>query len=403
MKKIMTLAAAMLLCISAFAQQALFGEAQLKSPEINPDNTVTFRFNAPKAIMVQLTGDFLPSVKRETQFGTFDAQGVVDLKQNDKGVWEYTSDVLAPELYMYSFVVDGLPVRDPANVFEIRDVNSVTNYFLITKEKGDKGSLYSVNEVPHGTVSRVWYDSPTLGMKRRMTVYTPSGYEDNSKQKYPVMYLLHGMGGDEEAWINLGRTSQILDNLIASGAARPMIVVMPNGNVDEEAAAGEKAGGFAQPSMMHEGMMDGKFEQSFPDIIKYVESHYRVMAKKSSRAICGLSMGGFHSMHISCYYPDLFDYVGLFSAAIMPNTNPGAELSPVYKDIDNQVKVQFSKNPKLYWIGIGSADFLINANDEYRAKLDSAGFKYTYYPTGKGHIWENWRIYLSQFAPLCFK
>lgn len=226
-RKIIAVAASLMLATSTFAQQALWGGPQLVSPEVNPDNTVTFRFAAPKAIKVQVTGDFLPTKKIQTPFGEFDGPGVADLKEGKDGIWEFTSDVLAPELYSYSFIVDGLQVKDPANVYMNRDVNSVTNIFII---KGGRGDLYSVNEVPHGTVSKVWYDSPGLGMKRRMTVYTPAGYEDNTKNRYPVFYLLHGMGGDEEAWMDLGRASQILDNLIAEGKAKPMIVVMTNGN-----------------------------------------------------------------------------------------------------------------------------------------------------------------------------
>ncbi len=397
MKKICVFIAALGMCASAFAQQAIWGGPAIVSPEVHEDNTVTFRLMAPNAAAVQVTGDFLPTQKMETPYGTFDAPGVADLQKNDQGVWEYTCDALAPELYSYTFLVDGLKINDPSNVYMIRDVASVTNVFIIG---GDRADLYKINDVPHGTVSRVWYDCPTLGMKRRMTVYTPAGYED-SKDKYPVFYLLHGMGGDEEAWIALGRTAQIMDNLIAQGKAEPMIVVMTNGNAAQEAAPGESSLGFAAPSMQQPKTMEGSFELAFPDVVNYVDSHYRTIAKKSGRAIAGLSMGGFHSMHISNYYPDMYDYVGLFSAAIMPNE--GTE-SPVYTDIEGKLKVQFEdKTPALYWIGIGTADFLYKANEDYRALLDSKGYKYTYYETGEGHIWKNWRIYLSEFAPLLFK
>ena len=295
-RKIIAVAASLMLATSTFAQQALWGGSKIVSPEVNSDNTVTFRFAAPKAIKVQVTGDFLPTKKIQTPFGEFDGPGVADLKEGKDGIWEFTSDVLAPELYSYSFIVDGLQVKDPANVYMNRDVNSVTNIFII---KGGRGDLYSVNEVPHGTVSKVWYDSPGLGMKRRMTVYTPAGYEDNTKNRYPVFYLLHGMGGDEEAWMDLGRASQILDNLIAEGKAKPMIVVMTNGNASQEAAPGQSALGLQQPSMQLPKTMDGEFEAAFPDVVNYIDSHYRTIRKKESRAIAGLSMGGFHSLHIS--------------------------------------------------------------------------------------------------------
>lgn len=246
MRKILFFSVLMLVCTVAFAQQALWGGAPVISPEIHDNNTVTFRLKAPKAVKVQVTGDFLPTQKIKTPFGEFDGPGVVDLKEGKEGVWEFTTpEPLKPELYSYSFIVDDLKIMDPSNVYMIRDVASVTNVFIIGGERAD---LYKVNDVPHGTVSRIWYNSPTLGMNRRMTVYTPAGYETSGK-RYPVFYLLHGMGGDEEAWIALGRTSQILDNLIAQGKAEPMIVVMTNGNASQEAAPGETHYGMVPPSM----------------------------------------------------------------------------------------------------------------------------------------------------------
>ncbi|WP_373727813.1 alpha/beta hydrolase, partial [Bacteroides heparinolyticus] len=292
--------------------------------------------------------------------------------------------------------VNDLKIMDPSNVYMIRDVASVTNVFIIG---GDRADLYKVNKVPHGTVRRMWYDSPTLGINRRLTVYTPAGYETSGK-RYPVFYLLHGMGGDEEAWIALGRTSQILDNLIAQGKAKPMIVVMTNGNAAQEAAPGESSLGFAAPNMQLPKTMEGSFEAAFPDVVKFIDKNFRTVANKKNRAIAGLSMGGFHSMHISKQYPDMFDYVGLFSAAIMPNKDAK---SPVYEDIEGKLKVQFSKKPALYWIAIGKTDFLYKANEDYRKMLDEKGYKYSYYETGEGHIWKNWRIYLTEFAPQLFK
>ena len=216
MKKILLLSVMLLVGVMTYAQQALWGGAPVVSPEIHDDNTVTFRLKAPKAVKVQVTGDFLPTQKITTPFGEFDGPGVADLKEGKDGVWEYTTpEPLAPELYSYSFIVDDLKMMDPANVYMIRDVATVTNVFLIG---GGRADLYKVNDVPHGTVSRIWYNSPTLKKERRLTVYTPAGYETSGK-RYPVFYLLHGMGGDEEAWIALGRTSQILDNLIAQGKA----------------------------------------------------------------------------------------------------------------------------------------------------------------------------------------
>jgi len=376
--------------ISAFAQQALWGQQNIVSPEIHENNTVTFRLKAPKAIKVEVTGDFLPAEKNGEA-------GKASLTENKDGIWEFTTDKpLASELYSYSFIVDGLKTQDPSNVYMIRDVASVTNIFIIG---GEKGKLYSVNNVAHGSVTRCWYYSPALNMKRRLTVYTPAGYEAGNK-KYPVLYLLHGMGGDEEAWIALGRTAQIFDNLIAQGKAKPMIVVMPNGNVDHEAAPGESSMGMIKPTMQLPKTMEGSMEESFPDIVNFVDKNYRTVKTKSGRAIAGLSMGGFHSLHISKQYPDMFNYVGLFSAAIMPNEKVK---SPIYDNMEAKLKIQFSKNPALYWIAIGNTDFLYKANEDYRKLLDEKGYKYTYFESEEGHIWKNWRIYLAAFSQMLFK
>lgn len=398
MKKFSILATMAMLSVAAYAQQALWGGQQIVSPEIHENNTVTFRFAAPKAVSVQITGDFLPAQKIKTTSGEMNAPGVASLKEGENGIWEYTTpEPLPSELYSYSFIVDGLTtVKDPNNVYMIRDVASVTNVFII---KGGQGDLYSVNKVSHGTVARRWYNSPTLGIARRITIYTPPGYE-NSSQRYPVFYLLHGMGGDEEAWIALGRTAQILDNLIAQGKAKPMIVVMTNGNVDQEAAPGESSEGFYKPSMRLPRTMEGTMEKHFPDVVKFIDSNYRTVKSKAGRAIAGLSMGGFHSLHISKEYPDMFDHVGLFSAAIMPNQNIESD---VYKNMDEKLKIQFGKRPKLYWIACGNTDFLWKNNRDYCRMLDEKGYPYTFFESEDGHIWKNWRIYLSKFAPMLFK
>lgn len=387
----------LLVSFSIHAQQALWGGPNIVSPEVKDDQTVTFRLMAPAADTVKITGDFLPTVKKQTQWGMFDVPGEALLTKGADGVWSFTSEPLSSDLYSYSFIVDGLKITDPNNVYKIRDVASVFDVFIV---KGGKADLYSVNDVPHGTVARRWYDSPGNEKKRRITIYTPPGYE-GGKEKYPVLYLLHGMGGDEEAWIALGRTSQILDNLIAQGKAKPMIVVMPNGNVAQEAAPGESQKGLYKPSMQLPNTMDGKMEGTFKDIISFVESNYRVKADKANRAIAGLSMGGYHSLHISRYYPNTFDYVGLFSAAIMPN--PQQASSEVYADFDGTLKKQMDNGYKLYWIGMGKTDFLYKSGVEYRAKLDEMGMKYVYVESEGGHTWTNWRDYLSEYAPRLFK
>jgi enterochelin esterase family protein len=372
----------------SFAQQSIFGGGQIVSPQIHDDNSVTFRLNAPDAAEVKLSGDWMPAEGW--------TPGSVAMQTGDNGIWSFTTAPLEPELYSYSFIIDGFRTTDPNNPFLIRDVANVMNIFIIGGEQAD---LYKVNDVPHGTVAHRWYNSPGLKMDRRITIYTPPGYE-NTSEKYPVLYLLHGAGGDEEAWITLGRTAQIMDNLIAKGKAKPMIVVMPNGNVIQDAAPGEGNQGFYKPQFMIPKTMDGTYEANFTDIIKFVETNYRVKTEKAHRAIAGLSMGGFHSLHISRYYPNTFDYVGLFSAAILPNQNAVHE---VYQNFDETLKQQMENGYALYWIGIGKTDFLYDANKQYREKLDNLGMEFIYRETEGGHIWKNWRVYLSEFVPLLFQ
>lgn len=396
MKKISVLAALLFIYSFTSAQQALWGGGNIISPQIHDDHSVTFRLSAPHAKSVQVTGDFLPTQKVDAPVGKYDAPGTANMTLNKDSVWEYTTPPLEPELYSYSFIIDGLKTTDPGNVYLNRDVATVTNIFLID---GGRANLYKVNDVPHGTVSRRWYNSPTVKLNRRITIYTPPGYE-NSNQNYPVFYLLHGMGGDEEAWMALGRTAQIMDNLIAQGKAKPMIVVMTNGNMYQQAAPGESPLGMYKPTMQLPKTMEGSMEESFPDVIQFIEKNYRTIPKKENRAIAGLSMGGFHSLHISKQYPDMFGYVGLFSAAIMPDKNVH---STIYEHFDEKLKKQFANPPRLYWIAIGKTDFLYKANEEYRKQLDEKGYKYTYYESPEGHIWKNWRIYLTEFVPMLFK
>jgi enterochelin esterase-like enzyme len=388
-KKQMLLMVLLAICsISASAQQALWGGTEIVSPDIHENNTVTFRVQAPGATEVKISGDWMPAEGW--------TPGSALMEKGENGIWTCTTEPLEPELYGYSFMIDGFRTLDPSNAFVSRDIATLTNIFIIG---GGQADLYRVNDVPHGSVTRRWYDSPGLGRDRRITIYTPSGYE-SSREDYPVLYLLHGAGGDEEAWIELGRAAQIMDNLIALGEARPMIVVMPNGNVSQEAAPGEGSRGYYKPQFMVPGTMDGTYEATFMDIVRFVEGNYRVKADKSARAVAGLSMGGFHSLHISRYYPDTFGYVGLFSAAIMPREGASND---VYDDIEGTLKRQMENGYKLYWIGCGKDDFLHRNNLEFMSMLDSMGFKYTWRESEGGHIWKNWRVYLSEFVPLLFQ
>ncbi|MBD5226011.1 MAG: esterase [Bacteroidales bacterium] len=387
MKKLLAAAALLICSLTSIAQQALWDKPATFSPEIHPDGSVTFRMFAPEAQSVEVGGDFLAQLS---------ADGNAKLTKNDQGVWELTTGPLAPELYSYRFIVDGLTIPDPASVYLIRDTSTIFSYFIVP---GDRADLYSINDVPHGTVSKVWYDSTDYG-SRRMTVYTPAGYEQSPERRYPVLYLLHGMGGDENAWSELGRATQILDNMIALGKVEPMIVVMPNGNVAMPAAPGESHLGMLPPTTRLPHTMDGSYEESFPEIVKFIDTNYRTLDDKPHRAIAGLSMGGFHSLHISKQYPDMFDYVGLYSAVVNPRGETGSE---VYKDFEGKLARQFAAKPALYWIAIGDKDFLYDENVRYRALLDAAGYPYEYHESADGHIWRNWRIYLADFLPRLFR
>lgn len=395
--------------IACFAQESLWSITDAVSPVINKDGSVTFYYVDPAATSVSVSGDFLPPATIDTPNGKMEVQGSAELEKGENGVWTYTSAPLAPELYAYSLTVNGIRMLDPANVYVNRDVSSLMNIFIVSRADGDKGDVYSVNDVPHGNLSKVWYDCPTLKMKRRMTVYTPAGYENG--KDYPVMYLLHGAGGDEDAWPTLGRAAQIMDNLIASGKAVPMIVVMPNGNVNCEAAPGEWSKGMYKPSFESSLKLDPKpvatMDESFKDIVDYVESHYKVAKDKAHRAVCGLSMGGGHSFSIANRYPDMFDYVGLFSAGLHIHENAGFDKFYEFLSSDAQIQQQlaavFADNPKLYWIGIGNTDFLYEQNADLRRYLDEKKYPYTYVESEGGHIWRNWRDYLTEFSQLLFK
>lgn len=376
-----------------------FSRNAIDNPTINADQSVTLRFNAPQAQKVEIEAGFLPKREVETQFGKMMANGRVAFSKDADGLWSFTSAPLESNLYTYSIYIDGVRVADPNNVYMFRDVANMSNYFIIN---GGYGDNFEVQDVPHGDVAKVWYPSPLAGMQqRRMTVYTPAGYADNSNL-YPVLYIMHGIGGDEDAWIDSGRLPQVMDNLIAAGKAEPMIVVVTNSNMKAQAAPGNYAGSRKRPQLMNPGNMDGAFETAFPDIVKYVESHYRVKADKAHRALAGLSMGGFHTVHISANYPDLFDYVCPLSAALNDHSDTQGD-SPIYKDMEAKIDRQFQNAPKLYWMACGSDDSLVRDNARFRAQLDAKGYKYTYVETGGGHTWENWRNYLTRFVPLLFK
>ena len=358
--------------------------SRITSPEIQPDNKVIFRLYAPKSVSVALNGEWMSgAVTREY------------LVRNDTGLWVTTLGPLPPEFYGYTFLVDGVNILDPSNPQIKRDGVRNASVLLVPGKESD---LYTVKNIPHGTLSKVWYESPTLSLIRRMYIYTPPGYE-NSNSKYPVLYLLHGGGGDEDAWTTLGRAPVILDNLIAQGKAKPMIIVMTNGNANQAASQGDSPVLPVQevrPPTATGGMAaTGRFEESLvKDVVPYIESHYRVLKDKNNRAIAGLSMGGGHTQRITLTNPDMFAYIGIFSAGTRNVT----------EELENQFKVLKSKNPKLYWVGCGVNDPLAYQGSKALAELlKKDGFNYIFRETPGGHTWANWRIYLSEMAPLLFR
>lgn len=355
------------------------------SPEVKEDKSVIFRLYAPEARTVKVTGSFLDQIRS------------IDLVKNDTGLFEAKVGPLASDMYVYTFLVDGVKTIDPNNNIVVRDGSYIESRLMIP---GDwVNNVIGVRDVPHGMVSAVWYPSPTTGMNRRMMIYTPPGYE-KSKDKYPVLYLLHGAGGDEEAWISRGRANYILDNLIADGKALPMIIVITNGIGSVPAAPCERPLQIPNTSTgSPAAMTTGLFEESLiKDVIPFVESNYRVQADPDHRALAGLSMGGYQTQKITNTNPGKFMYIGVWSMGLYNMFGQYDKEEHI-----SQLKALQASNPKLYYIGCGKTDFLYKGVTDLRALYDEIGFKYTYRESEGGHSWNNWRLYLSEIAPLLFK
>lgn len=372
------------------AQQNIsFREGKLVSPEVNADKTVTFRLVAPKAKTVKVLADWEQN------------EGVGVMKKGKDGVWTYTTPALASEMFTYRFDVDGVVSIDPTNPFTRRDVGNVFSIFYVGGGAADE---YQVHKVSHGQVRSVWYHSNTTNDDRRMNVYLPAGYGKTEK-KYPVFYLLHGSGGDENAWLELGNIARIMDNLIAEGKCEPMIVVMPNGNFGKQAAAGETYENLGYKPVMTKFLAhykDGMYEMAFPEIVNYIDANYNTIADKQHRALAGLSMGGMHTLMISANYPDMFGYVGLYSAGV-DFTDIKMESIPAYANLDAKLATQAQKGVSLYWIACGNADRLMSHNKQLMERMDKAGLKYTFHESTRGHLWSNWRQYSLLFIPQLFK
>ena len=361
---------------------------RLVSPDIQPDNSVTFRIKAPNATSVAVIGTFALDFKP------------VSMVKNDSGIYETKIGPLPSDMYEYRFILDSTLMLDPNNNSVTRDGSIVENRLLVPGKLGD---LIATQNVPHGNVTAVWYPSPTLGKERRMYVYTPPGYE-KGKDKYPVLYLLHGGGGDEEGWISRGRANYILDNLIASKAAVPMIVVVTNGNPDAVSAPLDRPLNTNMKDVPGIGSMaSGRFEESLvKDVVPYIEKNYRVVADAGHRALTGFSMGGYQTQNITNSNPGMFGYIGVMSMGLFSsfgnnNTNYDKEKHVA------QLKALMASKPKLYWMGIGKQDFLYGTVTKLRSLYDEIGFKYTYYENEGNHTWNVWRLYLTELAPKFFK
>lgn len=386
--KLNLLFAFLLVAFVAGAQQNVgYREGAVVSPQVNNDGTVTFRLRADKAKSVAVMGDWAANGGRG------------EMARNVDGVWEYTTPVLPSEMYTYRFDVDGMVNIDPTNPFTRRDVGNVFSIFYVD---GGCGDYYQVHDVPHGDVITTWYHSNVAGADRRLSVYLPPLYGKENRC-YPVLYLLHGSGGDETAWVELGHVARIMDNLIARGEAEPMIVVMPNGNFSKQAAAGETNENLDYRPVMTNMLADyknGAYEMAFTEIIDFIDNEFLTLPDKQHRAIAGLSMGGFHTLYVTLNYPGYFDYIGLFSAGLMTDLDT---TKTAYNDEDAKLLRLQQTGYKLFWIGIGEDDFLYDVNTAFRRRLDEMDFKYTYHESSRGHIWANWRQYLLTFASQLFK
>jgi enterochelin esterase-like enzyme len=342
----------------------------LKSPEVHPDRTVTFRVAAPEAAQVRLAGDLVASPQT--------------LQKDDKGVWSVTIGPLRPDLYSYRFSIDGLNVIDPSNQSRPATMFEVP---------GDGPAIYDPRAIPHGEIHVRWYTSKSLDTVRRVVIYTPPGY-DRSSARYPVLYLLHGAGSDDLSWSESGRVNLILDNLMADGKLKPLVVAMPYGYAyppGSPLAAG--------PDAMKR-QRDGFNRDLIEDVIPLVQSSYRVYTDREHRAIAGLSLGGGQALGAGLSHPELFSRVAGFSPAL------GAVSSAQAGGLDFKALVADSKKVnneyKLVWVGCGTSDTLFKSVQSFSEMLTASGVKHTFRETDGAHTWLNWRRYLAEVAPQLF-
>ena len=344
----------------------------VKSIEVQADRSATFRLRAPDATDVKVSGDFV--------------QGAQAMKKGEDGVWTFTSAPLNPAIYSYGFTIQGVRGIDPVNPVIQPGERSSSSMFEVP---GDKPAAYDIQPVPHGTVHVNWYESKALGVPRSIYVYTPPGYEQG-RASYPTLYLLHGSGDTESGWVTIGRANLILDNLIAAGKAKPMIVVMPYGRALQAVAFG--------PSTRTPQAGPSAFESDLlQEAIPFAEKLYRISAKPDDRALAGLSMGGGQTLQIGLKHLDIFHSLGAFSAG-MRNTN----VEEQYKDAIADPSAT-NKKLKVFYIACGKTDSLFAASQSFSEVLTKHQIRHTFTPSEEGHVWRNWRNYLAEFTPQLFR
>ena len=350
-------------------------------PRVHSDSRVTFQFKAPAAQKVQLQ----PGGGGESGLGS----RTLDMTKGDDGVWVVTTPPAVPGFHYYWFLVDGVQVNDPSS-------ETYFGYGRPTSavEIPEKGAdYYEAKDVPHGDVRIRWYHSKTTGQWRRAYVYTPAEYDTRTRTRYPVLYLQHGAGEDERGWANQGRMNFIMDNLIAAGKAKPMLVVMDCGYA-------MKLGTPAVTGQQNFMAQIGGFEEVvLNDLIPTIDTNYRTLANRKTRAMAGLSMGGFQALQIALGHLDTFAYIGAFSSPPRPGSDAKTAYNGVFSDAE-----KFNKSVKLLWLGAGTEEKGFYASTKaMHESLDTAGIKNIFYESkGTAHEWQTWRRDLYEFAPLLF-
>lgn len=344
----------------------------LRSARVLPDNHVNLSIYAPKASEVTVLGDFL--------LGEFKR---LSLSKAENGVWSVLLPSLTPDIYTYDFFVDGVKTLDPKNPWYKEGENGLSNLFEVP---GKEAVYAAIKNVPHGKVEMVWFPSAVLNNTGRMHVYTPPGYE-KMKEKLPVLYLQHGGGDNDATWTTVGRANFILDNLLAEGKIKPMVVVMPMGH--------PAPGFYREPGIE----ADPYYKQLFSDIIPFVEAHYKVSAKREDRAFAGLSMGGIQALNIALFAPEKFSYVLPLSTGYFPEQRKILE-----EKYNTALKNPEINKLKLFWIAMGGEKDIAYENGKaVNALLNKYGIRYKAVDYPAGHTFITWRRNLYEFAPLLFR